>query len=277
MTMTLAHPADEALGRFVEGTLDESERKAVIAHIADCDECRIVAVDSAEFVESAKVGLRQGRTNRSWWLAVAAASILVVAAGFTSAEDPATRVEPSYAELDSRPLEARLSGFRYLKRVTTRGGNDEAAPKLDIMRSDAAEAAARAHAIGFLIRTAKFRHAEGIGLLLAGNAAESLSLLKSAATSDPNNAKYRNDYAVALIATRQFELALAVCDHALRIDPLSLDALFNRAKVLELLGRNDDAIKAYAHYLTVDHSPSSQWADEVRQHLDMLQSSRSPM
>jgi len=42
MTMTLAHPAAEDLGRFVEGTLDDAGRAAVVTHIADCDEFSIL-------------------------------------------------------------------------------------------------------------------------------------------------------------------------------------------------------------------------------------------
>jgi len=64
--MTLAIPR-RGLGRFVEGTLGEHERKAIVAHIADCDECRIVVVDAAEFVEPAIV-----HSERRWWMSAAA-------------------------------------------------------------------------------------------------------------------------------------------------------------------------------------------------------------
>jgi len=65
------------------------------------------------------------------------------------------------------------------------------------------------------------------------------------------------------------ERALAACDRALRIDPRSPDALFNRAVALQALDR-PDAEAACEQYLKVD--PSSPWADEVRSHLELLRS-----
>ena len=63
MTLLLAHPDAEDLGRFVEGTLDDPERAAIVEHIADCDDCRILVVDAAEFVEPAKT---ESRASGGW-------------------------------------------------------------------------------------------------------------------------------------------------------------------------------------------------------------------
>jgi tetratricopeptide (TPR) repeat protein len=81
MTMTLAHPAAEDLGRFVEGTLDDAGRTAVVAHIADCDECRILVVDTAELGEPA--------TGSHWyrWVAIAAAAVLVTGLGMFTRQE----------------------------------------------------------------------------------------------------------------------------------------------------------------------------------------------
>jgi tetratricopeptide (TPR) repeat protein len=120
---------------------------------------------------------------------------------------------------------------------------------------------------------AKTLHAKGIGFLLADDdKTKSIGPLQTAAERDPNNAKYQSDLAAALIAAARgngpmLEQALAACDRALRIDPRSPDALFNRAVALQALGR-PEAIAAYEHYLAVD--PTSPWADEVRRHIEAL-------
>lgn len=267
MTMTLAHPAAD-LGRFVEGTLDDAARAAVVEHIADCDECRIVVVDTSEFIEPA-------RAARPWWLASAAAALLLVAAvgtfTYTKYHDPLAKLTEDYAQLKGRPIEGRLSMLPYLRWSPTRGpSGDEVDIRLTIMQGDAASAAELSG------NDARALHAHGIGVLLEGNdtAGDSLPSLKAAAAKEPDNARYQSDLAAALIAaansrdTAKLQLAVEAADRALKIDPHSLEALFNRALALELLDRKQEAIAAYNRYLALDSS--SKWADEVRQHLDNL-------
>ena len=59
--------------------------------------------------------------------------------------------------------------------------------------------------------------------------------------------------------------AVAATDHALRIDPMSLDARFQRAVTLDIIGLSRPAEKAYAAYLKVD--PSSARASDALQRL----------
>jgi len=91
MTMILAHPAAEDLGAFVEGTLNDAERSAVVEHIADCDECRIVVVDATAFGE--ETAAAHGVSGRWWWLANAAAVLLVVALGSFTHHEYRARAE----------------------------------------------------------------------------------------------------------------------------------------------------------------------------------------
>ena len=88
MTMLLAHPEAEDLGRFVEGTLDEPERASIVQHIADCDDCRMSVVDAAEFTEpEVKVERPSSR-----WMGIAASLMLVAAIGtltYYQRRDPA--------------------------------------------------------------------------------------------------------------------------------------------------------------------------------------------
>ena len=79
MTMLLAHPESENLARFVEGTLDEPERAAIVQHIADCDDCRILVVDAAEF-ESQSAG-ESHKWGLGRWLATAAGVVFVISIG----------------------------------------------------------------------------------------------------------------------------------------------------------------------------------------------------
>ncbi|HSY47738.1 MAG TPA: zf-HC2 domain-containing protein [Thermoanaerobaculia bacterium] len=276
MTMTLAHPAAEDLGRFVEGTLDDAARAAVVEHIADCDECRIVVVDSSEFIEPAQAA------GRPWWLAAAAVVLVATVATITYSKyhDPAAKVTDEYAQVKIRPIEGRLSGVPYTEWRVSRGGsdsNDETTdPLLAIMQGDAASAAE--------LRgdDAKTLHARGIGLLLESKESvdESLAPLKAAAAKEPDNAHYQNDLATALIAAARnndpgkLQLAVDACNRAIQVDPRSREALFNRALALESLHRTQEAITAYDLYLSVD--PSSRWADEVRRRLDYLRSSLLP-
>src|SRR5205085_3293871 len=67
----------------------------------------------------------------------------------------------------------------------------------------------------------------------------------------------------------QLPEALADADHALRVDPKSPEALFNRALVIEAMGLHEQARKAWQQYLDVDSG--SGWAVEAREHLRKLE------
>ena len=62
-----------------------------------------------------------------------------------------------------------------------------------------------------------------------------------------------------------------MADRALSVDASYPAALFNRALILEHLGLNAEARKAWDRYLSVD--ASSPWANEARQHLRRLPAS----
>jgi tetratricopeptide (TPR) repeat protein len=296
MTLLLAHPADEDLGRFVEGTLPDTERREVVAHIADCDECRILVVDSAEFIEPRIV-----HSNRPWWLATAAGVAIVLAGTFAwqTQRNPLAPVIEASAHQEFRPIAGRLSGFRHVPRNTMRG-----AVEADSVRSLVEE---RAYEV--LERHGddpRMQHAKGVARLLAAQArfaeiseqlansatAErkdafetahrdfvveqnaAIALLQSAAVRVPDNASYQSDLAAALIETRDtanLNRAIKVCDRALQLDRRSPEALFNRAIALRELPDPQKAIAAFKLYLTVD--PSSPWAGEARTDLNQLEQS----
>jgi tetratricopeptide (TPR) repeat protein len=263
--MLLAHPEAEDLGRFVEGTLADPERAAIVQHIADCDDCRILVVDAAEFTEPAKT------ESHNWWMKIAASLILVAAIGgltYHQLHDPLAGVKEAYAKVPDRPLEARISGFPYRPHHTMRGSADEDSdPAVMVMQDKAG------HAAEVRGNDGRTLHTRGIGLLLCDkDAKKSIEPLQAAAAREPDNAKYQSDLAAALIAAARgdhvkLESALAAADHALRIDPRSPDALFNRAVALQALQR-PEALAAYERYLTIDST--SPWAEEVKRDIEAL-------
>jgi len=266
--MTLAHPAAEDLGRFVEGTLDDAARAALVEHIADCDECRMVVVDTSEFVEP--IAAHSGRR----WLLPVAAAILVAVGGallWTTSRNLLTPVIQASSHLHSRSVDGRLTGFTYVERITTRSGNDEESPDPAQWQLDG-ELGSILDRQGTDPRTL---HAKGIALLVkskptAEEKKQAVALLQEAATKE-QKASNLSDLAVALIATGttdNLERAIDVCNRALQINDRSAEALFNRAKALQFLGRTKEAIEAYQEYLAVDSS--SPWADEARKNIDVL-------
>jgi len=125
--------------------------------------------------------------------------------------------------------------------------------------------------------TAAAQHAAGLALVLANqNPEDAVARLRAAATSAPSDAKNWNDlaaaeYAAALSrgAASRYPVALADADHALRLDPQLVEALFNRALILEHLGLIAQARAAWQSYL--DRDAGSKWAAEARAHLSRLQ------
>lgn len=285
MTTTL-HPPAEDLGRFIEGTLDDAGRAAVVEHVADCDDCRIIVVDTTEFIEES-VPVRRVANGR--WMAIAASFILVIGAAalvWNAQRDRLSTVKEDYSKLSSRPVLGRLSGFAFVRLNNTRSGPQEDTDLAALMVQSE---------VGNILEhqgnSAKALHATGVAYLMRAqlekgepneqsdelnrdrkeNRARAIENLRAAANAAPDNAQYQSDLAAALIAEgspQSLNLAVAACKKALQIDPRSPDALFNLAKAQEIQGKTSEALKAYKDYLAVD--ATSPWADEVRQEIDFL-------
>jgi tetratricopeptide (TPR) repeat protein len=304
MTTTLTHPEAEDLGRFIEGTLDAPSRTAVVEHVADCDDCRIIVVDASEFfakehpvlqtaddrvaafdVADARVA---ANGNGRWWMA-AAAAIAITAGGVwlvDARSDPLAPSKQKSAGLPSRPVEARLNGFPYVAVHINRGGGEQETDSATLqLESEVQKVLERQGS------SAKTLHALGVAHLLAAglkkvdsqasdaerqnDAAEikseranALEALRAAVAAAPDNAEYRSDLAAALIATGDYKQAFTVSEQALQIDHGFQDALFNRAIAQSKLDRKK-GIDAFKLYLTVD--PKSEWAEEARRNIENLQ------
>jgi hypothetical protein len=304
MTTTLTHPDAEDLGLFIEGTLDEPARTAVVEHVADCDDCRILVVDASEFLEKehpvfqtaddADFDVADGKAAANvsgrWWMSAAAAIVIVVGGvWFVDARrDPLAPSKEKSAGLPSRPVAARLNGFPYVAVHTNRGGGEQETDSATLQLEVEVQKVLEQHG-----NDAKTLHALGIAHLLdaalekgepqsseeqrqadakliASERAQAVENLRAAALAAPDNAGYQSDLAAALIATgteANLKLAVAACDQAIKVDSGSRDALFNRAIALRNL-RDERATEAFKHYREMD--PSSPWAEEAKQQIEML-------
>lgn len=151
-----------------------------------------------------------------------------------------------------RPLEARLSAFPY------------APPPCEGDRAR--------------LSVAGLRRIDGSpsGLVLIGERDGAKVRLQETTSREDATAPAWSDYAALLHDSAApgdaFALttALAAADHALDIEPLLPEALFNRGVILETLSFRTAAATAYNDYLRVDRA--SPWAAEVQDRLKRLRS-----
>ena len=217
-------------------------------------------------------------------MAAAAAAIVVALAGtpwFLQMQRMKELVDAANAS-STRSTAARLSGdFAYRAHPVFRGGgddvNDDTADNSQFLaEATIADRAARASERAEKNPTPANLHAAGIGeLLKKGNGRDlnqAVSELAAAAKAKPRSAAIQIDLAAAYLergAKGDDGRALVAAETALRIDPKSPAAHWNRALALERSPRSKDAINAWHAYLTLD--PSSPWAQEVREnHLSLL-------
>ena len=268
------HPDAETLALFIEGKLARKDVKALFAHLDVCTSCMRAARGANE-----QVARRAPASRSPFFLAAAAAAVIVIAGGallirqFWRANDSPMARLIALAPADARNVEPRLSGgFGW-------------APYRGPMRANGAAPDARQYRLGgiageLLERAERddataVQHAAGAALVLVDRPADAIAKLRAAAERDPRDAALRNDLGVAeyTAAMRNdspdvYAEALAAFDAALKIDPRSTEALFNRALTLERLGLAASAREAWERYLRVD--ASSKWAAEARAHLQRL-------
>jgi hypothetical protein len=267
------HPDAETLALFVEGKLARKDVKALFAHLDVCTSCTRAVRGANDEVS------RHAPASRSPFLLAAAAAALIAIAGgglfvrqWRHASNPMARLI-ALAPADARNIEPRLAGgFPW-------------APYRGPMRSNGNAPDARTYRLGgvtgeLLERAeredaAAVQHAAGAALVLVDRPGDAIAKLRAAAEREPRNAALRNDVGVAeyTAALRDegadgYAEALAAFDAALKLDPRSTEALFNRALTLERLGLAAAAREAWARYLEIDSA--SQWAIEARAHQQRL-------
>jgi CHAT domain-containing protein len=276
--------------------LTDPERAAVTAHVAACDDCRLLvanvlrttdAVREAHTIHERKpqtlVDVRPARRQWARWaggaLAAAAALLLVV------------RVQPGWllprpgedagdglaglarAVGEQRMVEGRLSGgFAYGPlRAPVRSGGSTAARDNYLLFA----AVGKIREVAEREPIAANLHAMGVAHLFVGEYDEAIRALEDATSEEPGNGRLQSDLAAAYLARatasdRPDDLtrALTGAERAVAADQALLEARFNRALALERLYLSDQARRAWREYLELD--PSSGWADEARRHLEQL-------
>src|SRR5258706_105474 len=270
-------PTDETLALFASGEIDASTRNDVLAHIETCRDCRCAVHSANAHLGEERSVVRDWSGRRAWsesrwWLAAVAAAVLIAVIAFPllRRRDDAMSRLVTLAPASARIVEPRLSGgfawapYRGPMRSTESDADAERL-KLGGAAGDAIERAQRD-------RSEEAQHAAGIALVLVDQPAQAIDRLRRVADQSPNDVRVWSDLAAARYAA-SVELqrpsllpeALAAADRALRIDPKSAEALFNRALILEHLGLTGEARKGWLRYLEVDSSSS--WATEARAHL----------
>lgn len=269
-------PSDETLALFVTGDIDDATRKNVLAHIESCSDCMAAVLAANAHLEEERSALQPTGTSAlhesRWWLGAVAAAIIVAVIGFPmlrQRSDPMARLV-AVAPASARPVEPRLSGeFGWAPyRGPMRSGDsaiDVERMKLQGAAGEVLERAQRDH-------SPEAQRAAADALVLVDRPVDAIDRLRTIAEASPRDARVWNDlaaarYAAALQVERPSLLAeaLAAADHALTADPKSVEALFNRALIVERMGLASEAKQAWLRYLEADSG--SPWAAEARTHL----------
>lgn len=179
---------------------------------------------------------------------------------------------------DQRPVEARVSDFRYAPLANTRGGDDV---KFDPTSRERADVMLHSSVSNYPGPAS--HHALGKLYLFKRQFDYAIRHLEEALKTDSNNPKIHSDLGAALIeqgvaelqrgeeagSSESFAKSLRHLNKALELDPSLLEALFNRALVrkhLKLFRLAEDDWKAY-----LEKDATSPWADEARQNLKSIE------
>lgn len=287
-------PDAALLAAFLDGGLGDDERTAVVLHLADCAQCRAIAVTVIEFREvqaldawwhagEATATDERAETREALWrraktrapacaaAAAIACALLAVASRVVPSAPPAS---PTALLVDAaagyRLTDARVSGgFAFAPHRS----HDTPSARVHEPRLVAAAGYVRAHVAADF--GAPARRNAGVAALLIGDVHEAIASLSIAVLSAPDDATAANDLAAAyyeraIRAARADDLpaALDAVERALRLQPALLEAWFNRALVITALGLRDEARDAWRDYQRRD--PGSPWAEEARRREEAL-------
>jgi tetratricopeptide (TPR) repeat protein len=284
----LRHPDAERLAEYADGLLAADPLSEVERHLADCEDCRAVVMETTAFLATAPEkleGVPQPAVIRfpsSRWLTRAAALVAMAAALLFAvrvarpewllgphADRPELReLIAAVAGQPTRPVEGRLTGgFKYAPPPSpTRGPGDRDMPP------DVRIAAARLEQAASGDQPAPGALADlGVALLTLGDVNKAIDALERAVAQRPLDARYQSDLAAAYLARARrqgspadWQKALAASERALKANPDLIEAWFNRAVAIEGAAMSPGEVRrAWQDYLTRDSS--SEWARERQQ------------
>ena len=273
----------ETIAAYLDGRLPEREREAMAAHLASCETCYFLFLESAQTRPPAATV----ETSERWWkrpvvlwpataaLATAATVLLAFSFGLIPgqrSQDPALQSLVAAVGTDRTFVPRLTGGFAH---GPVRGAVRSFQPGAVPQSPDLRIAAARIEKETAAQNSAQALHLLGIAQLMIGKPDLAVVALENSASQGPTDARVLNDLASAyLIRGEQsgsrddLSKALVTLNRALEIDRTSAEVLFNRAYALERLSLIPEAREAWQAYLTIDNR--SGWADEARARLRAL-------
>ncbi|HXG89728.1 MAG TPA: zf-HC2 domain-containing protein [Vicinamibacterales bacterium] len=290
-------PDSALLAAFIDGTLQDYERTAVVTHLSECGECRAVAMMVVEFAEvtaldelwhppapppivvnASKTRVRQWASEKTR----APALMIATAATVVAILIPAFLIYPAWstrravaslvdAAATERPIDARVSGgFNYAPRGVRSTSDNPSGGRWQLVA-----AAGRVRDSFVDDPAVASRQAVGVAALLVGQLDDAITHLGLASSASPTNPEILNDLAAAYyeratLGGRPDDLprALGSVVRALAVDPDLSDAWFNRALIVSSLGLRAEARAAWQSYL--DRDSHSRWSDEARVRLGRI-------
>jgi tetratricopeptide (TPR) repeat protein len=281
----------DTLAIFIGGSQDPSARAEVEAHLAACEDCYELFVDSVRLARdleehSKPVPMPVGRT--AGWLPQRARRWGYTAAGFAAAlvlavwinqrwfSDEAYVSAPMNALIsavgENRFSEARVSDpFPWGPAPSPTRGQRGGRVSLD-----AEQASLTLQELSRSRRTAVTLRAAGVSHLATGEIDNAIALLEAAAGLSPADANVHFDLSAALLERARTRgdssdaaRALNEVQAGLQLAPRSPAGLFNKALALEAAGQRPLAASAWREYLQVDNN--GRWAEEARNRLAELE------
>lgn len=274
-------PDSESLAAYLDGQLFPEQRERLEEHLAGCTECSSVIADSVR----AGVVVARAVEPRQPLASVAAAAVAVLAGAALLAAtlgwqpwNRDLRRPLVAATTEARPVVPRLTGgFRWAPLGETQRGLSQAAGNTSQwpIYAAAEEVRVRAGESSRPDRLAALADAH----LLVGNVDPALTTIARALAADPDNPRLHSDLAAIYLArgmageggagAADVAAALESASRALETAPDLLEARFNRALSLELLGLRGEAVRAWKTYVEAEGDP--RWATEAAKRLDQLE------
>ena len=228
----------------------------------------------------------RSRNSRRALLIIALLALLVAGSSFRSyylrKSAVKTGLEALVAAYEGRrPIRARISGLAYAPFISRRGESDDFDPvNRDLAERLLLEAVAEKP-------TSSARQALGQFYLMLGSPAKATVQFEEALKQDNNNASLRNDFGVALMETSHRSpaidsddtllyaaRALEEFEAAIKLDSGNVEALHNRALVLDQMKLPQQRDQAWQAYLA--RETNRDWSAEAKGTIQNLSPSNSP-
>jgi CHAT domain-containing protein len=282
---------DEIINDYVFGNLSAEDRKSAEKGFFTGAERQFKLKLTQELREKAKEAEQTEKVEKTVFFEIlksffrqpayagAFAVLLIAAIGFSiyffrnSAPTELAELQTIYEK--DRPIQPRISEFKYAPLNTVRGANEnqENVNKLRLIENKLLEA------VGKNPSSAEAHRELGVFNLTQRKLPEAIREFEKAAELDGKNAKILNDLGSAYFESAQIESkekkaeilvkALDSFSRAFQLDPNLLEALFNKALCLQEIPLYNEAKAAWTLYLEKD--AASGWAREARENLQSLE------